>query len=89
MATKNTAKDPEQIPGIKFNVENMIKNKLLENKVNIFVNAFPIKFNKDINVHKYPFTIFPETNEEYIISNIFRKLYLEIFKIYGNFPFRH
>ena len=85
MATKNTAKDPEQIPGIKFNVENMIKNKLLENKVNIFVNAFPIKFNKDINVHKYPFTIFPETNEEYIISNIFRKLYLEIFKIYGNF----
>jgi len=85
MATKNTAKDPEQIPGIKFNVENMIKNKLLENKVNIFVNAFPIKFNKDINVHKYPFTIVPETNEEYIISNIFRKLYLEIFKIYGNF----
>jgi hypothetical protein len=85
MATTNTAKDPEQIPGIKFNVENMIKNKLLENKVNIFVNAFPIKFNKDINVHKYPFTIVPETNEEYIISNIFRKLYIEIFKIYGNF----
>ena len=85
MTTKITAKYPEQLHGVKFNVENMVKSKLLENKVNIFVNAFPIKFNKDIYVHKYPFTIVPERKEEYIISRIFGQLSMEIFKIYGNF----
>ena len=85
MTTANIAKDPEQLHGVKFNVENMVKSKLLENKVNIFVNAFPIKFNKDIYVHKYPFTIVPERKEEYIISRIFGQLSMEIFKLYGNF----
>ena len=85
MTTTNKAKDPEQILRIKFNVENMIKSKLLENKVNIFVNAFPIKFNKDIYVHKYPFSIVPEAKEDYIISKIFGQLSMEIFKTYGNF----
>ncbi len=85
MTTTISAKEPEQIPGIKFNVDKMVNSKLLENKVNIFVNAFPIKFNKDIYVHKYPFEIVPETKEEYLISTIFGKLSMEIFKMYGNF----
>lgn len=85
MTTENIEKQPDQINGLKFNVDKMIKNKLLENKVNIFVNAFPIKFNKDIYIHKYPFTIEPENKEEYIISRIFGQLSMEIFKTYGNF----
>ena len=86
MSTTIPVKEPDQIPGIKFNKENLVKNNILEkNKVKLFVNAFPINFNKDINIHKYPFTIEPETDEEYIVSRIFGELSMEILKIYGNF----
>ena len=86
MSTTISAKEPEQIPAIKFNIENLKKTNILEKeKVKLFVNAFPIKFNKDIYVHKYPFTIEPETDEEYIVSRIFGELSIDIFKTYGNF----
>ena len=86
MSTIKSVKEPDQIPGIKFNIENLVKTNILEKeKVKLFVNAFPIKFNKDIKVHKYPFTIEPETNEEYIVSKIFGELSMEILKTYGNF----
>ena len=87
MTTTYPAKDSNQIQGIKFNIEKLKKEKIIENdkKIKLYVNAFPIKFNKDIRVYEYPFTIEPENKEEYIISKIFRDLYKEIHKIYGFF----
>ena len=86
MATTKTVKDPEVIKPIKFNFNEMAKNKIIENESSqLYVNAFPITFKKDINVHQYPFTILPETTEEYIISRIFSVLSPQIHVIYGNF----
>ena len=68
MITINEIKEPEKLSGIKFSIDNLKKSGLLENEVKLYVNAFPIQFNKDLNIHEYSFTIIPEINEEY--SNI-------------------
>ena len=49
------------------------------------MNAFPIKFCRDIKIYEYPFTIEPENKEEYIISKIFNELSREIHQKYGLF----
>ena len=85
MITINEAKEPQQLSGIPFNKDALIKSGLLENESKLYVNAFPIKFNKDLNIHEYPFTILPETNEEHIISKIFRALSPQIYETYGTF----
>ena len=86
MATTKTVKDPEVIKAHKFNFDEMKKSKIIENESSdLYVNAFPITFKKDINVHQYPFTILPETTEEYVISKIFSVLSSQIHAIYGNF----
>ena len=85
MSTSKDAKEPQQLSGIKFNIDNLIKSGLLEKEVKLYVNAFPIKFNKDLNIHEYPFAILPETNEEHIISKIFRALSPQIYETYGTF----
>ena len=48
MATTNPIKAPDQLKGMNFNPDNLKKSGLLEEKVELYVNAFPIKFNKDI-----------------------------------------
>ena len=85
MITINEAKEPQQLSGIPFNKDALIKSGLLENESKLYVNAFPIKFNKDLNIHEYSFTIIPEVNEEHIISNIFRALASQIYETYGTF----
>ena len=85
MATTNPIKVPDQLKGMNFNPDNLKKSGLLEEKVELYVNAFPIKFNKDIQIHHYKFTIVPETKEEFVISKIFAELSKDIHKDYGNF----
>ena len=86
MTTTKTVKDPEIIKAHKFNFDEMKKSKIIENESSdLYVNAFPITFKKDINVHQYPFTILPETTEEYVITRIFSVLSPQIHAIYGNF----
>ena len=85
MATTNPIKAPDQLKGMNFNPDNLKKSGLLEEKVKFYVNASPIKFNKDIQIHHYKFTIVPETKEEFVISKIFAELSKDIHKDYGNF----
>jgi len=85
MTTINTAKEPEKLPNLKFNIDSLKKHGLLENEVKLYVNAFPILFNKDLSIHEYPFTIIPEINEEYLISKIFKSLSQQIYETYGTF----
>jgi len=85
MITINSAKEPEKLPNLKFNIDSLKKRGLLENEVKLYVNAFPILFNKDLSIHEYPFTIIPEINEEYLISKIFKSLSQQIYEIYGTF----
>ena len=85
MATINKIKEPDQIKEIKFKIDNLKKSGLLEEKVKLYVNAFPIIFTKDINIYHYKFTIVPEVKEEFIISRIFSELSKNIHKDYGNF----
>ena len=86
MATTKTVKDPEVIKAKVFNFDEMKKSKVIEKESSkLYVNAFPITFKKDINIYQYPFTIKPETTEEYIISRIFVLLSSQIHEIYGNF----
>ena len=53
MSTSKDAKEPQQLSGIKFNIDNLIKSGLLEKEVKLYVNAFPIKFNKDLKDADY------------------------------------
>jgi hypothetical protein len=87
MSTINPVKEPKQIQGIKFNIESLKNKEIIDNdkKIKLYVNAFPIKFCKDIIIYEYPFTIEPENKEEYVISKIFNELYKEIHQKYGLF----
>lgn len=85
MSTTKTVKDPVYIPGQNFKLDNLAKSKLVENPNKLYVNAFPITFNKDISVYEYPFTIVPETNDDFLISKIFAQLSFKIKEIYGYF----
>ena len=87
MSTINPVKEPKQIQGIKFNIESLKKKEIIDNdkKVKLYVNAFPIKFCRDIKIYEYPFTVEPENKEEYIISKIFNELSREIHQKYGLF----
>lgn len=85
MTTINQVKEPEKLSGEKFRIDNLQKSGLLEKEVNLYVNAFPIQFNKDLKIHEYPFTIIPETNEENIIIKIFKSLSPQIHETYGTF----
>ena len=59
MTTIKQAKEPEKLSVHKFDIGSLKKNGLLENEVKLYVNAFPIQFNKDLSIHEYPFTIKP------------------------------
>ena len=86
MKTINQAKEPEKLSGIKFDIDNLRKSGLLEKEeVELYVNAFPIQFTKDLNIHEYPFTIIPEVNQDHLISKIFKSLSHEIYETYGIF----
>ena len=85
MITIDQVKEPVKLSGQKFSIDNLKKNGLLENEVNLYVNAFPIQFNRDLSIHEYPFTITPEINEEYLISKIFKSLSHQIYETYGIF----
>ena len=85
MTTIKQAKEPEKLSVHKFDIGSLKKNGLLENEVKLYVNAFPIQFNKDLSIHEYPFTIKPEINEEYLISKIFKSLSHQIYETYGTF----
>ena len=87
MATANPIKNPDQLKGIKFKIDNLKKFGLIEKeeKVKLYINAFPINFTKDINIYHYKFNIVPEVKEEFIISKIFAEISKDIHKDYGNF----
>ena len=85
MTTIKQTKEPEKLSVHKFDIGSLKKNGLLENEVKLYVNAFPIQFNKDLSIHEYPFTIKPEINEEYLISKIFKSLSHQIYETYGTF----
>jgi hypothetical protein len=85
MTTIAQAKEPTKLSGQKFNIDNLKKSGLFENEVKLYVNAFPIQFNRDISIHEYPFTITPEINEDYLISKIFKSLSHQIYETYGIF----
>ena len=81
MTTEN--KEPNKLSEIKFNINNLEKNTILENEVKVYINAFPINFTKDIFIYEYHFTIIPEVNEEHVISKILQESKLhEIYGIY-------
>ena len=81
MTTEN--KEPNKLSEIKYNVNNLKKDKILENEVKLYINAFPINFTKDIYIYKYHFTIIPEVNEEHVISKILKES--KIHEIYGTY----
>ena len=81
MTTEN--KEPNKLSEIKYNVNNLKKDKILENEVKLYINEFPINFTKDIYIYKYHFTIIPEVNEEHVISKILKES--KIHEIYGTY----
>ena len=81
------AKEPKQIPAVKFNNQKLKNSNLFENsnQVKLYVNAFPISFTKDFNIYEYPYTIDPEPKDNKTKEKIFRELSYELLKCYGNY----
>ena len=71
--------------GISWNKQKMLQNSLIEqtSDPDLYVNAYLIKFHKEIHIFQYPITITPEVHEENIINKILKRASSQLFQKYG------